>query len=68
MTTHKLFSIDLKLDTKTQTALVSISKSLEAIAKNTIMPSNIESGQPNVPTDEPTELSVCIPDDLIEKP
>jgi len=68
MTTHKLFSIDLKLDSKTQNALVSISKSLETIAKNTIPHSNVDSDRPNVPTDEPTELSVCIPDDLIEKP
>lgn len=68
MTASKLFSIDLKLDSKTQTALVSISKSLETIAKNTTHPSNVDSDRPNIPTDEPTELSVCIPDDLIEKP
>ena len=68
MTTHKLFSIDLKLDSKTQTALISISKSLETIAKNTIQHSNVEPGRPRIHVDEPAELSVCIPDDLIEKP
>lgn len=68
MTTKKLFSIDLKLDSKTQNALISISKSLETIAKNTIVPSNVDSDRPNILADEPAELSVSIPDDLIEKP
>ena len=68
MTAPKLFSIDLKLDSKTQTALISISKSLETIAKNTIQPTNVDPARPNIHIDEPAELSVCIPDDLIEKP
>jgi hypothetical protein len=67
MTTSKLFSIDLKLDSKTQAALNSISKSLETISK-AIQPTNTELKASDLPQDEPTELSVCIPEDLIEMP
>lgn len=64
--TTKLFSIDLKLDSKTQDTLNRISKSLETIAKN--IPANAELKASDLPQDEPTELSMCIPEDLIERP
>ena len=68
MTLSPLFSIDMKLTPETQAVLESISKSLETIAQKLTTPSNVVSDVPNVATDEPAELSVCIPDDLIEKP
>jgi hypothetical protein len=66
--TSPLFSIDMQLTPETQAVLESISKSLETIAQKLTTPSNVVSDVPNVATDEPTELSVCIPDDLIERP
>lgn len=68
MTTSKHFSIDLKLDSKTQTALASISKSLETIAQNMTSAKHVSYMGSNIPADEPSELGVNIPIDLIEKP
>ena len=68
MPTTPLFSIDLNVDQETKTTLRTIASALETIAQKLTTPSNVVSDVPNVATDEPAEPSVCIPDDLIEKP
>lgn len=68
MTTSNHFSIDLKLDPKTQTALESISRSLETIAQHMASADHGSYMGSNTPADEPNELSVDIPIDLIERP
>lgn len=64
--TSPLFSIDINIDPGTQETLKTIASALETIAHN--LHQNVASGMPKIPDDEPTELSVCIPDDLIERP
>lgn len=63
-----IFQVELKLDKLTHENIGSISKSLETIARNLINQSNVESSRPNIQADEPAELSVNIPFDLIERP
>jgi len=67
MTPSPNFSIEINLPPGTQTAIDSIAKSLETIAQK-IQTSNVDFKVAGLPQDEPAELSVRIPEDLIEKP
>jgi len=66
--TSPLFSIEINIDRGTQETLKNIASALETIAQKMSLPSNTAPYIPNIPTDEPAELSVCIQDDLIKRP
>lgn len=66
--TSPLFSIEINIDRGTQETLKNIASALETIAQKMSLPSNTAPYIPNIPTDEPTELSVCFPEYQSRRP